>query len=624
MKKIKGFTITGMTLTGFKCFEDDVSFDFGDTTFITASNGRGKSSIADAIAFAFVGTPFFGDKGLDRLQNANMQEMSVSVDFVDDRGKSHNLTRTRKRDTSIAYDGIAVRQSDLNEAFGGRDIFLSILNPLYFINVLGEGGKGMLEKLLPAVGHGDVLAALPASSREVLAGQPLLSPEVFIKNRRAKLKELNEELIACSGKKELLDSQREKRSAKREELQISIDSISDEMEELSMLRDEGRDIEEEKGVLEGLRMQRESLLSEASDSSLDKDAKKLMDEIKETEKTIAEQTAQQYRSPFTQQIAEAEAHLKALRAEFDRRKSALVDAVAGYKCPVCATAVTEENAAAIREGMQKKLSAVVDEANAVKNALIAAKADDSAAMEAFDRQKEEALAREGEKLSELNQRLQEVNVARELDREDCAERLSGLDERISAQEYAVRNGRWSQEQAERFAELCGRKKEAEAQMKAIGSDDGPDDYAALIAETEAEISRIKRLINEAVMYMAKRVELMLGGLKMGSAEIVLTELVKSTGEIRDCFRFSYEGRDYRCLSLSEQVRAGLEVALLIQRLSGRNYPIFVDNGESICNFGRAKPSGQVLIARVANGQELQVTYRNRSEQIGQKEQIKAA
>ena len=71
MQKISGFAITKLTLTGFKCFEDTTSFDFGDMTFITASNGQGKSSIADAIAFAFVGVPFFGDKGLDRLQNRN-------------------------------------------------------------------------------------------------------------------------------------------------------------------------------------------------------------------------------------------------------------------------------------------------------------------------------------------------------------------------------------------------------------------------------------------------------------------------------------------------------------------------------------------------------------------------
>ena len=620
MKKINGFTITGMTLTGFKCFEDTVSFDFGDTTFITSSNGQGKSSIADAIAFAFVGTPFFGDKGLDRLQNMNMQEMAVSVDFVDDNGEPHNLTRTRKRDTSIVYDGITVRQSDLNKVFGERDVFLSILNPLYFINVLGEGGKGMLEKLLPVVKHEDVMAALSPYSREILESQSLLSPEVFIKNQRGELKELNDELIAYKGKKELLDSQREERCIKREELEAAIDGISGEMEELSRLRDEGRDVEKEKKALEELRRKRANLLSEAADGGHDKEIQNLMEEIKETEKSIAKQTALQYQSPFTAQIAEAEAQLKALRTEFNRQKNSLVDVVVGYKCPVCATVVTKENAAAIREEMQKKLSAVVDEGNPIRNALIEAKENDSAARETFDRQKEEALAQENEKLSELKQRLHEMNIARELDREDYAETLFMLEEKINKQEHDIKNGRWTQEQSERFIELCGRKKEAEAQIKALGGD-AKDDYTALIAETENEILRVKRLINEAVLYMAKRVELMLDGLKMSSTEIVLTELVKTTGEIKDCFRFAYEGRDYKCLSLSEQVRAGLDVAILIQKLSGRNYPVFVDNGESICNFGRIKPTGQMLIARVANGQGLQVTYRNRGEQM---EQRKAA
>ena len=610
MKKMNGFTITRLALTGFKCFEDTVTFDFGDMTFITASNGQGKSSIADAIAFAFVGTPFFGDKGLDRLQNKNMQEMTVSVDFVDDKGKSHNLTRTRKRDTVIAYDGITVRQSDLNKVFGGKDVFLSILNPLYFINVLGESGKGMLEKLLPVVKHEDVMEALPASSQGILADKPLLSPEVFIKNRRSELKELNDTLISYRGQKELQDFQREERTAKLEELKASVDDISSELEELSMFRDEGRNPEEEKRTLEELRRQRAALLSEASDSNEDKAMQELLREIKETEKSIAKQSAQQYQSSFTAQIAEAEAQLNALRGEFNRQKNAFVDITVGHQCPVCGTVVTEENAAAVKEEMQKKLSAIVDEGNPIKSALIAARADENTAREAFDRQKAETLEKENHKLSELNQRLQEMNVARELDREDYSERLSELESKISEQENSIKNGRWSEEQSGRFSELCEKKKEIEAQMKALDSMEEYD-YARLIAETETEIAQTKRLINEVILYMAKRVEQMLDGLKMGSTEIVLTELVKTTGEIKDCFRFSYEGREYKCLSLSEQVRAGLDAAMLIQRLSGRNYPIFVDNGESICTFGKAKPSSQVMVARVANGQTLQVTYRNR-------------
>ena len=139
------------------------------------------------------------------------------------------------------------------------------------------------------------------------------------------------------------------------------------------------------------------------------------------------------------------------------------------------------------------------------------------------------------------------------------------------------------------------------------------DYTHLIADTEEQIVQLKKLINEAIQYMARRIELMLEGLKMSNTEIVLTEIIKSTGEVKDCFRFSYEGRDYKCLSLSEKVRAGLDVATLVQRLSGRNYPIFVDNGESICTLGKAQLTGQVILARVANNQPLQVVYRNREQ-----------
>ncbi len=613
MQKISGFTITKLTLAGFKCFENTTVFDFGDMTFITASNGQGKSSIADAIAFAFVGVPFFGDKGLDRLQNRNTLEMMVSVDFVDDTGVAHNLTRTRKRDaTTISYDGCVVRQSDLNEAFGGKDVFLSILNPLYFINVLGDNGKGLLEKLLPVVKHEDVMAALSDYSREVLAGQSLLSPETFIKNRRSELKEWNETLISYRGQKELLDHQREERAATLDELQKSIDGISDEMKDLITIRDENRDPEADKLLLEELRSQRAQLLAGAADNSTEKAVQELMREIKAVEKSIAKQSAKQYVSSFTEQLAQADADLKSLYAEHGRLDAALKNAVPGYKCPVCAAVVTEENAPAVQADLRQRLSALVHDGKAAKIHLAALKSQDRTALDVFDQEKAAALETANGKLAELNQRLQEMNVARELEIEGYGKKISDLDAQISEQENRVVNGNWSQEQALRFTELDDQRKGYQAQMEAL-SGVVDYDYTKLIADTEEEIIRLKNLINEAIQYMAKRIELMLGGLKMSSTEIVLTEIIKSTGEVKDCFRFSYEGRDYKCLSLSEKVRAGLDVAALIQRLSGRNYPIFVDNGESICTFGKVQLTGQVILARVANKQLLQVAYRNREQ-----------
>lgn len=69
MKKIEQFQITGMTISGFKCYQVPTILDFGPQTAITGGNGLGKTSIADAIAFAVTGQPFFGERGIDKLQD---------------------------------------------------------------------------------------------------------------------------------------------------------------------------------------------------------------------------------------------------------------------------------------------------------------------------------------------------------------------------------------------------------------------------------------------------------------------------------------------------------------------------------------------------------------------------
>ena len=581
MNKINGFTITKLTLTGFKCFENTTSFELGDTTLITASNGQGKSSIADAIAFAFVGTPFFGEKSLNRLQNHHMQEMEVRVDFIDDTQKSHNLTRIRKHDTtSICYDGLTVRQSDLNIAFGGKDIFLSIFNPLYFINVLGDTGKNLLEKLLPVVKHEEVLAALSSYSQEILANQSLLSPETFIKNRRMELKKCNETLISYKGQKELLDYQQKERISKLEQLKAEI------------------------------RKYYAGLTEEIANNNIEKEMQKMIEQIKEIEKTIMQQNTKQYTSQYTKQIAEMEADLKVLYTEHSKLNTALKNTVVGYQCPVCAAVITEENVAAVKTDLQQRLSTLICEGKTAKNNLNTIKIQDNTAQKVFEKQKTAELEKENNKLIDLKLQLQETHISYELDNEENREKLSKIEMQIKEQQNYIANGNWSQEQALRFAELEEKKKLCEAQIEALNNVQDYD-YTTLIVETEEKITQLKQLINEAIQYMAKRVELMLNGLKMSHTEIVLTEVIKTTGEIKDCFRFSYDGRDYKCLSLSEKVRAGLEVSMLLQKLSGRNYPIFVDNGESICSFGKVQPSGQVMISKVVNNQTLQVTYKNR-------------
>ena len=152
MKSISSFQITGMTLSGFKCYEEPAHLTFGNPTVVTGGNGRGKSSIADAIAFAITGLPFFGERGIDRLHCETNPNLMVELYFLDGEGQNHELTRARQKGRmTITYDGYEIRQHDLNEMFGERDVFLSIFNPLYFIEELGDDGKKLLERYMPAI-----------------------------------------------------------------------------------------------------------------------------------------------------------------------------------------------------------------------------------------------------------------------------------------------------------------------------------------------------------------------------------------------------------------------------------------------------------------------------------------
>ena len=68
----------------------------------------------------------------------------------------------------------------------------------------------------------------------------------------------------------------------------------------------------------------------------------------------------------------------------------------------------------------------------------------------------------------------------------------------------------------------------------------------------------KKLLADAILYVGKRAELTFSQLKNEPVEIALSEVVKSTGEVKDVFKFTYGGRRYDRLSLSEKIRAGLE------------------------------------------------------------------
>ena len=83
--------------------------------------------------------------------------------------------------------------------------------------------------------------------------------------------------------------------------------------------------------------------------------------------------------------------------------------------------------------------------------------------------------------------------------------------------------------------------------------------------------------------------------------VILIGAVDNNKSRQLCHRVFYDR-----LSLSEKIRAGMEVSELMKRLTGRNYPVFVDNMESVDDLNNVRPTGQVIMAKCVSGAPLAV------------------
>ena len=190
------------------------------------------------------GLPFFGERGIDRLHNESNPDVSIQMRFVDERGAAHELTRTRRKNRmTITYDGYEIRQLDLTDLFGERDVFLSILNPLYFIEELGEDGKNLLERYLPLIPQEMILAQLAEPVRASLKDEFLLSPDAYLKRRREEIRGLEERITYLGGQRDLAAAQEEQQQKTRLELADQLDGLKAEIAALEEKQFAGLDVE---------------------------------------------------------------------------------------------------------------------------------------------------------------------------------------------------------------------------------------------------------------------------------------------------------------------------------------------------------------------------------------------
>lgn len=597
MKKIEQFQITSMNISGFKSYEGPTELVFGNPTVITGGNGRGKTSIADAIAFVVTGLPFFGERGIDRLHNENNPDVAIRMCFMDETGTHHELTRTRRKNRmTITYDGYEIRQLDLTDMFGERDVFLSILNPLYFIEELGENGKNLLEMYLPMIPHETVLAELSEPVREALKNESLLSPDVWLKRHREEIRGLEERITYLGGQKDLAESQRKTYEQTHQDMASQMDKLRWEIAGLESKQFTGMDTAEmQERLVELSQRYDEAARDDRSDAE---EQRKSLSDLREK---IARRQAEQYQSKFTQPLADIAAKVKELGARYQREVASFKAFHAGMECPTCHRPVTEQSLPEVQAALKKVISDLYAAGTEQRSQLTELQEMDKKASDTFDQFKADDLAKWEADAAEMERLCQELSgsVSKEVER---------LRMEIQSLSTELDYGNLTQPEYDRLAECREELRQCEAKLAALETMVTADvpDFDKEIQQARDAIGEIKRSMTDVVTYICKRAELTFSQLKMNKVEISLYDVVKSTGEAKDTFKFTYGGRRYDRLSLSEKIRAGMEVSELVKRLTGRNYPVFVDNMESVDDLANVRPTGQIIMAKCVSNTALQV------------------
>ena len=584
MAQITSLQIMQLTVTGFGCFADEHTWTFGRMTTITGHNYQGKSTIADAIAYALTGAPVFGGRDLDRLQNEGSPFMRVELTVRTDDGKTHAIRRARQGGkTALSVDGTTTTQERFAERFGSRDLILSLLNPLYFAEVLGGDGRTLVEQYLPSVPHAAVREKLSEHMRGILGDDRLEMPEIYLKEKRRELKELEKDRLVLDGQMQQTENQRAKLQSELAEEKALLAHTAAALAPLEN-KQKAQDFTALDAEIARLSAQYDAV----QDGQADDRRAALQAELDAVR-------AREFNFPGTAQLRQMQGQLQALYGRYNDEAGRLQYLQTQGVCPTCLRRIDGGSFPEIQAAFARRLQKIQTDGVALRQQSETLALQETQARNEFD-----AL-----KTGEITRLEQELASAQADNAAQQRELIKAKIKELSAQRAL---GGLTADESRQYQTLFHEQGKLESEISQIEKlqDSLPRGQQEGLDRLDEEIRTLQDKITAAKAYQSERAALLFAPVQMHKAGLKLYEPIKESGELRDVFKLTWDGRDYVRLSLSERMRCGLEVVELLSRLSGKRYPLFVDNTESLCDLGAAQHTGQMILARVVARQTLQV------------------
>ena len=599
MEQITSMKINGVTFTDFRNHKIPEHYTFGDISYITGHNGTGKTTMAHGICYALYGVSYYGEQKIDRLMNENAAGTQVQLDFTDQNGKTHTIIRNRNGDkTSILLDSYTIRQTDIDRIFCDKETFLSMFNPLYLTERLGEKGRALILKHLQPVSPETVLEQLSQSYLEYLNGIDLnnTAPDTLMKDYREAIRQTEMQATILQGQIESMEEAQKTAEAKLIDLYKEKAETENKKKVLTDKQFDGIERED-------LAIQRDILLSKLSAETSAEDNTAALLRVK-----LEEVKRKTYVPKYEKPQAETAAEIKALSERYNALSERIKGLKPGTQCPTCLMCVTEQNLPDVRNNMMAELKTMIAHGHKLM-----AQGNEFAKLESkseavFEQFKAEDIQKISDELAQLENGQNTTSSRSEL--------CSALEQIEKVQKYGNLNKNEYSELISLSTHLTG----IEAQIRTIK--ELTDKQKLQNAYTEQEIYKdqilkYRNILGALSEFICKRTEIAVEGLQMPNVKIKLFDVVRSTGEVVGVFKFTYKGRDYTTLSLSEKTLTGIEITAIIRKITGLDCPVCVDNTESIAAFNSVSMPSQILLLRFVKGQPLTVQSRTREKILRQ-------
>jgi DNA repair exonuclease SbcCD ATPase subunit len=551
--------INKIAIKGFKGYVDESEFVLGKRTLVSGDNGLGKSSIGEAIAWAITGCDINGnEKATARLVNDKKPKLTeVALDFEID-GAPQTLIRRKKGSSNEIYlSDVKVTNNDISrDLYKSKDVFLSILNPYYFPNLAPKDAKNLLCTILKPVTKEEIFADLGDFLKDKLEKNKFRTPETFLTDKRAELKDHEENIIFLEG---VIEGAKpidipERKSFDDTELK----NLKEQLESLESVAKNPKidELESEKNKLQL------KLSHGCSDIKPEKDIRFL--------KLEKDNLLQRYK-------------------EIKGKISSLGKNV--VTCDNCGNEIDLNST--LKDSLEKELKEIQIKGVAKKKDIEEIEKENEAIKEDNKKILDVWEGQYHARISDIEDTINNLAVEKSKEEESRKEKITSTKSRVLELD----------EEERRVFAHNSNVEALEKQNEKIKHD--VEKSKKEIENSKLKIAELKIAIDAGKQYnsikLKKQTEII--GKYLDKVELQFEKLTKD-GEFKDDFKILYEGREFNKLSNAEKIKAGLEMSNFVSNMMDLHFPVFIDNAESITVIQELDT--QMIMAKVVEGQELKV------------------